>query len=75
MGMYALQVGFGMLLALLVSNLLLLDQSLYQFTLGLQAAFYAGGLKPDAYLGQVLISRLEPDSTRSQLRTALASAP
>jgi polysaccharide export outer membrane protein len=31
----------------------------------------AGGLKPDAYLGQVLISRLEPDSTRSQLRTAL----
>jgi protein involved in polysaccharide export with SLBB domain len=31
----------------------------------------AGGLKPDAYLGQVLISRLEPDSTRTQLRTAL----
>ncbi len=31
----------------------------------------AGGLKPDAYLGQVLVSRLLPDSTRAQLRTAL----
>jgi polysaccharide export outer membrane protein len=27
-----------------------------------------GGLKPDTYLGQVLISRLMPDSTRVQLR-------
>ncbi|MCE9602054.1 MAG: SLBB domain-containing protein [Gemmatimonadetes bacterium] len=31
----------------------------------------AGGLKPDAYLGQVSITRLRPDSTRIQLRTAL----
>lgn len=31
----------------------------------------AGGLKPDTYLGQVLISRLRPDSTREQLRRAL----
>jgi protein involved in polysaccharide export with SLBB domain len=36
-----------------------------------QALQLAGGLKPDAYLGQVLISRLEPDSTRTQLRAAL----
>jgi protein involved in polysaccharide export with SLBB domain len=35
------------------------------------ALHLAGGLKPDAYLGQVLISRLQPDSTRSQLRSAL----
>ncbi|MCC7053634.1 MAG: SLBB domain-containing protein [Gemmatimonadaceae bacterium] len=32
----------------------------------------AGGLKPDTYLGQVLISRLNSDSTRSQLRATLA---
>jgi protein involved in polysaccharide export with SLBB domain len=31
----------------------------------------AGGAKPDAYLGQVLISRLQPDSSRSQLRAVL----
>lgn len=31
----------------------------------------AGGLKPDTYLGQVLVSRLLSDSTRVQLRTAL----
>jgi protein involved in polysaccharide export with SLBB domain len=31
----------------------------------------AGGLKSDTYLGQVLISRLNPDSSRSQLRAAL----
>ncbi len=30
----------------------------------------AGGIKPDAYLGQVLISRLKPDSTRVQLRSS-----
>ncbi|HKG91384.1 MAG TPA: SLBB domain-containing protein [Gemmatimonadaceae bacterium] len=30
----------------------------------------AGGVKPDVYLGQVLITRLRPDSTREQLRTA-----
>ncbi len=32
----------------------------------------AGGLKPDTYLGQVLIARLNSDSTRSQLRAVLA---
>jgi protein involved in polysaccharide export with SLBB domain len=31
----------------------------------------AGGVKPDVYLGQVLISRLRPDSTRVQLHAAL----
>lgn len=30
----------------------------------------AGGVKPDVYLGQVLVTRLRPDSTRIQLRTA-----
>jgi polysaccharide export outer membrane protein len=32
----------------------------------------AGGLKPDTYLGQVLISRLNADSTRLQLHASLA---
>ena len=32
----------------------------------------AGGVQPDAYLGEVLISRLQSDSTRIQLRAALA---
>jgi protein involved in polysaccharide export with SLBB domain len=32
----------------------------------------AGGLKPDTYLGQVLITRLNSDSTRSQLHATLA---
>src|SRR3712207_8191879 len=36
-----------------------------------EALRLAGGLKPDAYLGQVLVGRLQPDSTRLQLRTAL----
>jgi polysaccharide biosynthesis/export protein len=31
----------------------------------------AGGLKPDSYLGQVLVSRLRPDSTREMLRAGL----
>lgn len=30
----------------------------------------AGGPKPDVYLGQILVSRLRPDSTREQLRAA-----
>lgn len=34
----------------------------------------AGGLKPDAYLGQVLVTRLRPDSTRVQLRAAFADS-
>lgn len=32
----------------------------------------AGGLKPDSYLGRILVSRLREDSTRVQLRAALA---
>jgi len=32
----------------------------------------AGGVKPDSYLGQVLIARLRPDSTRQMLHTSLA---
>lgn len=35
-----------------------------------QAVQMAGGLKPDSYLGQVLVTRLQPDSTRAQLRAA-----
>ena len=31
----------------------------------------AGGLKPDVYLGRVLVSRLRPDSTRAQLHATL----
>lgn len=34
----------------------------------------AGGAKPDTYLGQVLVSRLNPDSTRVQLRAAFADS-
>jgi protein involved in polysaccharide export with SLBB domain len=30
----------------------------------------AGGTKPDAYLGQILVTRLQPDSTRIQLRSS-----
>lgn len=36
-----------------------------------QALRLAGGLKSDAYLGQVLVSRLQPDSSRAQLRAVL----
>jgi protein involved in polysaccharide export with SLBB domain len=35
-----------------------------------EAIRLAGGPKPDVYLGQILISRLAADSTRSQLRSA-----
>jgi protein involved in polysaccharide export with SLBB domain len=35
-----------------------------------QAIRLAGGLKPDSYLGQVLVSRLHGDSTRTQMRAA-----
>lgn len=44
------------------------------FTAGLtleQALQRAGGVKPDAYLGRVLVSRLRADSTRVQLRAML----
>jgi protein involved in polysaccharide export with SLBB domain len=34
----------------------------------------AGGPKADAYLGQISISRLNPDSTRSQFRSAFADS-
>src|SRR5688572_16644273 len=37
-----------------------------------QALRAAGGVKPDTYLGQILISRLNPDSTRIQLHASLA---
>lgn len=37
-----------------------------------EALRMAGGLKPDTYLGQVLVTRLRPDSTRVQLRAVLA---
>jgi protein involved in polysaccharide export with SLBB domain len=36
-----------------------------------QALRAAGGTKPDAYLGQVLVTRLNADSTRVQLRATL----
>ena len=32
----------------------------------------AGGVKPDTYLGEVLVSRVNPDRSRSQLRARLA---
>jgi polysaccharide export outer membrane protein len=48
------------------------------FTPGMRvsdAVRLAGGLKPDAYLGQVLLTRLRgTDSTRIQLRTAFADS-
>jgi polysaccharide biosynthesis/export protein len=34
----------------------------------------AGGPKPDVYLSQVLVSRLRPDSTRIQLRSAFSDS-
>jgi len=36
-----------------------------------QALRRAGGVKPDAYLGRVLVTRLNADSTRTQLRVML----
>ncbi|HXD24094.1 MAG TPA: SLBB domain-containing protein, partial [Gemmatimonadaceae bacterium] len=36
-----------------------------------QALRVAGGAKPDSYLGEVLVTRLNPDSSRSQLRATL----
>jgi polysaccharide export outer membrane protein len=36
-----------------------------------QALRAAGGVKPDSYFGQVLVSRLNPDSTRVQLHATL----
>jgi polysaccharide export outer membrane protein len=37
----------------------------------LSDALRAAGLKPDTYLGEVLVTRLNPDSTRAQLRSSL----
>ena len=34
----------------------------------------SGGPKPDVYLGQILISRVQPDSSRVQLRSAFADS-
>jgi protein involved in polysaccharide export with SLBB domain len=44
------------------------------FTAGmrLSEALRRAGLKPDTYLGEVLVSRLRSDSTRAQLRATLA---
>jgi len=36
-----------------------------------EALKLAGGVKPDVYLGQILITRTSPDSTRVQLRASL----
>jgi protein involved in polysaccharide export with SLBB domain len=36
-----------------------------------EALRLAGGVRPDVYLGQVLITRTQPDSSRLQLRAAL----
>jgi protein involved in polysaccharide export with SLBB domain len=44
------------------------------FTRGMtlsQALRGAGGAKPDSYLAEVLVTRLNPDSSRSQLRASL----
>ncbi len=44
------------------------------FTPGMRlsdALHKAGGLKPDSYLGEVLVGRLRPDSTRDVLRSAI----
>lgn len=35
-----------------------------------QALHFAGGLKPNSYLGEIQISRMRPDSSRFMLRTA-----
>jgi polysaccharide export outer membrane protein len=43
----------------------------YSTELTLEQALKRAGVKPDVYLGQVLISRLRGDSTRMQLRAAL----
>jgi polysaccharide export outer membrane protein len=37
-----------------------------------EAVKLAGGLKPDAYLGQVLVDRIRPDGSRTQLRAAFS---
>ncbi len=39
-----------------------------------QAIRLAGGPKPDVYLGQILITRLRPDSNRIQLRSAFVDS-
>ncbi|MGQ0703341.1 MAG: SLBB domain-containing protein [Gemmatimonadales bacterium] len=39
-----------------------------------EAIRLAGGPKPDVYLDQILVSRLQPDSTRIQLRGAFADS-
>jgi len=39
-----------------------------------EAIRLAGGPKPDVYLNQILVSRLRPDSTRTQLRSAFADS-
>ena len=39
-----------------------------------EAIRLAGGPKPDVYLGRILVSRVQPDSSRVQLRSAFADS-
>jgi polysaccharide export outer membrane protein len=64
-----------------VRNRITVDGNVFQtgpqgFTAGmrLSEALRRAGLKSDTYLGEVLISRLRSDSTRSQLRAMLADS-
>jgi protein involved in polysaccharide export with SLBB domain len=62
-----------------VRNRIFVDGNVYQqgpqgFTAGMRLsdALRKAGLMSDTYLGEVLVSRLRPDSTRIQLRATLA---
>ena len=62
-----------------VRNRVFVDGNVYQSGaqglstgMRLSDALRRAGLKPDTYLGEVLVSRLRPDSSRVQLRAALA---
>lgn len=63
-----------------IRNRIVVSGNVYQpglqgFTPGMKlsdALRKAGGLQPDTYLGEVLITRLRSDSTREQLRATLA---
>ncbi len=53
------------------------DPGVVGFTAGMklsEAVRLAGGPKPDVYLDQILVSRLQPDSTRIQLRSAFTDS-
>jgi protein involved in polysaccharide export with SLBB domain len=62
-----------------VRNRVFVDGNVYQSGaqglssgMRLSDALRRAGLKPDTYLGEVLVSRLRPDSSRIQLRATLA---